>query len=51
MKRSITALVCLVLAVGLVVTIVAGAATEPVYTIAQVRAGLAHDPAAWAAGR
>ena len=47
MKRSITALIGLVLAVGLVVTIVAGAATEPVYTIAQVRAGLAQDPAAW----
>jgi hypothetical protein len=49
MKRGITALICLILAVGLVVTIVAGGvATEPVYTIAQVRAGLAHNPAAWA---
>jgi hypothetical protein len=48
MKRGITALIGLVLAVGLVVTIVAGGvATEPVYTIAQVRAGLAHDRAAW----
>ena len=47
MKRGITALIGLVLAIGLVVTIVAGGvATEPVYTIAQVRAGLAHDPAA-----
>src|SRR5436309_7784259 len=49
MKRRITTLIVLVLAVGLVVTIVAGGvATEPVYTIAQVRAGLARDPAAWA---
>ena len=48
MKRGITALIGLVLAVGLVVTIVAGGvATEPVYTIAQVRAGLAHDRTAW----
>jgi hypothetical protein len=48
MKRGITALIGLALAVGLVVTIVAGGvATEPVYTIAQVRAGLAHHPAAW----
>jgi hypothetical protein len=47
MKRGITTLICLVLTVGLIVAIVAGAATEPVYTIAQVRAGLAHDPAAW----
>jgi hypothetical protein len=48
MKRRITALIVLVLAVGLVVTIVTGGVvTEPVYTIAQVRAGLAHDRAAW----
>jgi hypothetical protein len=48
MKRGITALIGLVLAVGLVVTIVAGGvAPEPIYTIAQVRAGLAHDRAAW----
>jgi hypothetical protein len=48
MKRGITALIGLLLAVGLVVTIIAGdMAPEPVYTIAQVRAGLAHDPAAW----
>src|SRR2546428_7874492 len=48
MKRGITVLIGLVLAVGLVVTIVAGGvAAEPVYTLAQVRAGMARDPAAW----
>src|SRR5438132_14267888 len=47
MKRIITALIGLVLAVGLVVTIVGGGAAETVYTLAQVHAGLAHDPAAW----